>query len=195
MFWRTVIAAAACFAATSNAGWAARGVAIDVGRIEIAQDLTPGGSYRLPTFGVRNPGDGQTAYRMGASAVVDPERKPVPDGWFRFTPNELSLKPGETKPVQARLEVPTDAEPGDYIALVGAQIVTEGGGAQVGAAAAARTTFTVEPASTLEAWWLELKTFFNDHTPWTWLVPALLVLLLAAQQARKRLSLTVARKA
>jgi hypothetical protein len=172
-----------------------RGVSLDLGRIEIEQRLTPGGSYRLPVFGVRNPGTEITSYRMGASAVESEDAEAPPESWFEFEPRQLTLKPGETRPVQARLVLPTDADPGDYVALVGAQIVTEGSGAQVGAAAAARTTFTVEPATTLQAWWLKLKTFLGDAAPWSWLVPALALLALLTFFVRKRFSLTVARRA
>jgi hypothetical protein len=174
---------------------AARGVAVDIGRIEMTDDLTPGGSYRLPTLGVRNPGDEPARYRLGATAVVDPERRDVPEAWFEFKPHKLTLKPGETQPVRMRLVVPTDAEPGNYVALVGAELVGEGDGAQVGAAAAARTTFTVESATALESWWLRLETFLGDHTPWTWLMPGTLGFALVALQARRRLSFTVARRA
>jgi hypothetical protein len=57
--------------------------------------------------------------------------------------------------------------------LLGALIVTEGKGGQVGAAAASRLSFTVEPASTLEAVWL---------------------MLLAGRLLRRRYRLTIARR-
>jgi hypothetical protein len=171
---------------------ASKGVAIDVGRIAIDQKLTPGGSYRLPVIGVRNPGTERTTYRMGANAIEGAEAPP--EDWFDFSPETFTLNPGETKPVQVRLTLPANAEPNDYLALVGAQIAP-GNGAQVGAAAAARTTFTVEPANLLQAGWLQLKRLFGDNQPWTWLVPALLTFAFATAVARKRFSFTVARRA
>ena len=47
-----------------------RGVALDLGRVEIARGLTPGGGYRLPPVGVRNPGDEETTYRMVVSSML-----------------------------------------------------------------------------------------------------------------------------
>lgn len=173
---------------------AARGAAIDVGRIAIEQDLTPGGSYELPTIGVRNPGDEETAYVMVADPVQDPERMAPPRDWFRFEPAEFTLEPGETRPVQARLVLPSGADPGDYLVLVGAQIADERGGARVGAVAAARTTFTVEPATLLHAWWLKLKTGFDDLRPWSWLVPLVVVGILGASLLRRRYSFALVRR-
>jgi hypothetical protein len=174
---------------------ASRGVAIDLGRIAIQQKLTPGGSYRLPTMGVRNPGTEATSYQLKATPLLLKGRKAPPEGWFRFSPSKLTLEPGESKPVKVRIELPTGAHPGDYVALIGPQIVTQGKGAQVGAAAASRLTFTVEPASWLQAWWLKLSTFFSDHRPWSIVVPAVLLLALLVWRLRSRFSFRIERRA
>jgi hypothetical protein len=172
-----------------------RGVSIDVGRIAISQDLLPGGGYRLPTFGVTNPGSERTTYRLGVSYVEGQKAKRPPEQWFRFTPARLTLAPHKTEPVNVRLELPTSADPGDYAALIGPQIVSEGSGAQVGAAAAARLTFPVVPSSLLEKWWLRLKRFLDDGRPWSYLLPSVAVFLLLGWQLRKRLKITVSRRA
>ena len=65
--------------------------------------------------------------------------------------------------MQARLSLPTGADPGDYEGLLAAQIVTEGEGAQVGAAAAAKMTFEVESATLLGAYWHKLSTWFSGQ--------------------------------
>lgn len=65
------------------------------------------------------------------------------------------------------VELPTGADPGDYEALLAAQIVTEGNGVQAGGAAASKVTFTVEPSSPLEAWWLKTRRFLTGHEPFT----------------------------
>lgn len=155
--------------------FAATGVSVDIGRIEITQALSPGGAYNLPTIGVRNPGTEPTAYVMVANPVQDPARTAPPAGWFEFEPASLTLEPGENRPVSVRIILPADARPGDYIALVGAQIATQGGGATVGAAAAARTTFTVQPASSLQAIAVWLERVFTDLLPVSALVPALAI--------------------
>ena len=126
----------------------------------VTQKLLPGGGYRLPSFGVRNPGDEAATYRMAVSTTTGQSGKEPPEEWFRFEPATFTLAPGTTRAVTARIDLPAGAEPGDYEALVGAQLVTDGNGAQVGAAAAAQVSFTVEPSSLLAAYWLELKGFW-----------------------------------
>ena len=171
------------------------GVSIDVGKIAISQKLTPGGGYRLPTFGVRNPGTEPSSYRLRVTYLEGQAAKRPPDDWFHFAPPTLSLRPNETQPVQVRLVLPTGAAPGDYEALVGAEIASDDPGARVGAAAAARVTFTVEPANILAAWWLKVRTVLSDGTPWTWLVPMVLVLGALTWQVRRRFTLSVGRRA
>ena len=172
-----------------------RGVALDLGKLEIAQVLTPGGGYRLPPVGVRNPGDEVTTYRMVITSVHGQEGIPVPEDWFEFEPREVTLQPGKTEKVQSRLSLPTGADPGDYEALLAAQIVTEGEGAQVGAAAAAKVTFEVEASTLLGAYWHRLETWFSDNAPWTWIVPAALASLLAAGMFRRRFAFRLEKRA
>jgi hypothetical protein len=172
-----------------------RGVALDLGKLEIAQTLTPGGGYHLPPLGVRNPGDEATSYRIVVTHVQGQEGTPLPEDWLSFEPAKLTLEPGKLQKVRPRLNVPTGADPGDYEGLIAAQIVTEGEGAQVGAAAAARVTFSVESATLLGDVWHRIRSFAADHGPWTWLIPSLLVLTLIAAQTRRRFSLRVERRA
>jgi hypothetical protein len=189
-----LIGLAALFACSGTAS-ADRGVALDLGRIEIEQALTPGGGYRLPPVGVRNPGDEVTTYRMVVSSVQGQDGTPVPEDWVEFGPREITLKPGQTETVATRLSLPTGADAGEYEGLLAAQIVPEGGGAQVGAAAAAKVTFEVESATLLGAWWHKLSTRFSDNAPWSWLVPALLASLLVASQFRRRFAFRLERRA
>jgi len=56
--------------------------------------------------------------------------------------------------------------------LVGAQIASQRSGATVGAAAAARTTFTVAPANAVDAALTWLGQTFSDLLPWSELNPA-----------------------
>jgi hypothetical protein len=73
-------------------------------------------------------------------------------------------------PVRITLAIPTDADPDDYFALLRAQIAPAGEGAQVGAAAAAQLTFTVEPSTILEAWLLRGRRALGERAPWSYLV-------------------------
>jgi hypothetical protein len=191
---RTALVAAIALAAglLVPAAGADRGVSVDLGRIAIDQKLQAGGSYALPTMGVRNPGTEPTSYLMGAQAIRG-SRSPD-EKWFEFSPRELRLEPGESRQVRTRLRLPTGADPGDYEALLGAQIVSDGGGVQVGAAAAARLTFSVEPSSQLAAWWLSLKAAFTDALPWSALLPTLAALGLGLAFVRKRFAFRVERR-
>jgi hypothetical protein len=171
-----------------------RGVALDLGKVEIAQTLTPGGGYHLPPVGVRNPGDEVTRYRMVVSSAVGQGHTPFPAAWIDFSPREVTLRPGRTRKVETRLSLPTGADPGDYEGLLAAQIVPEGGGAQAGAAAAAKLTFEVESATLLGAWWYKLSTWFSDRAPWTWALPTLVASLVLAAQFRRRFAFTLERR-
>jgi hypothetical protein len=170
------------------------GVSIDVARIAVSQKLSPGGEYRLPAFAIRNPGNERTTYGLGVSYVEGQAGKQPPAGWFHFTPSSVTLDGGETRPVATRLDLPAGADPGDYAALVGAEIVREQEGARVGARAAARLTFVVEPSGGLEAWLRRARRFLSEHAPWSWLVPALIASWLAAWQLRRRFTVRVARR-
>jgi hypothetical protein len=193
-FITSIVLAAVAVGVGTPSALASKGVAIDLGRVEIQQKLTPGGSYRLPVMGVRNPGTETTSYELKASPLLLKGRDAPSESWFRFSPARLTLKPKETRAVKVRIDLPTRADPGNYVALVGPQIVTNGSGAQVGAAAASRVTFSVEPATTLGAYWLKLKTFFSDHAPWSYVVPLVFLLALLAYRIRSRFAFRIERR-
>jgi hypothetical protein len=173
---------------------AATGVSIDVARIVVSQRLAPGGVYRLPAFGIRNPGSERTVYRLGVTYLQGQTGKRPPAEWFHFTPDTIVLDAGESQAVSARVELPPGADSGDYAALVGAQIVPEQSGARVGAAAAARLTFAVEPSSGLEAWLRRIERLFSDQAPWSWFFPVLVASTLLAWRLGRRYSISVARR-
>ena len=81
---------------------------------------------------------------------------------------------------------------GDVQALVGAQIVTGKGGAQVGAAITARVSFAVDRRRPRGS---SGRRRFSDHAPATWVVPLLLVLALGGWQLRRRFKLDISRRA
>ena len=171
---------------------ASGGVSVDLGRIEITQQLTAGASYTLPTLGVRNPGTERARYVMVASPVAGEDGATLTDpSWFRFEPASLTLEGGEVQRVRIRLVLPTDAQPGDYTVLVGAQIAADGEGATVGAAAAARTTFTIQPASGLQALATQLGQLVGDLMPWSVIAPGLLVVALAIGLMRRRFTFRI----
>jgi hypothetical protein len=172
---------------------ASRAVSIDVGKIDVTDALAPGGEYRLPPFGVRNPGTESTTYRIVVTYVDGQDAARPAQEWFTFAPAELTLAAGQSQPVSAKITLPTDAEPGTYAALLGPEIVATGTGAQVGAAAAARLTFTVAPSSPFDAF---LRWLFRtvSQNPWILVVPLILLVAIAWWFLRKRVSISVARR-
>ena len=152
-----------------------------------------GGDYRLPTFGVRNPGTESTSYALTISYVDGQEALRPPADWFSFEPATFSLGVGESRAVETRLEIPSDAEPGDYSALIGPQIAADGGGAQVGAGAAARLSVTCQPSSTVDAWLRMLMRFLGQN-PWIWIVGLAVLAVTAVRFLRRRFSFTVQRR-
>jgi hypothetical protein len=169
---------------------ATRAVSIDVGRIDVTDQLAPGGEYKLPAFGVRNPGTESTTYRLVVSYVDGQSAGKPAESWFTFDPSTLTLGPGESQPVHARITLPPDTEPGEYAALIGPEIVAEGTGAQVGAGAAARLTFTVAPSSGLDAFLRWLFRFLAQN-PWVLVVVALAIFAVVAWFLRRRFGLSI----
>jgi hypothetical protein len=171
-----------------------RGVAIDLGAIDIERDLAKGGSYTLPTLGVSNPGDEPSRYRMSVTYFRDQaERRPESD-WFDFSPREFELSPGATQAVDIELRIPPGARPGDYGAILQASIVREEGGVELGAAAGTSLSFTVKPSSFLEAWLLWLREFIDDNWVAIVTVGGLLALAALIWWARSRFSFRVERR-
>jgi hypothetical protein len=172
---------------------ASTGVSIDVGSIAVSETLAPGGEYRIPAFGVRNPGTETTSYRLVVTYVDGQEAASPPEAWFSFDPGELSLAPDASRPVVTTVVVPPDAAPGRYEALIGPQIVSEGSGAQVGAAAAVKLSFTVGDSGGIDAWLRMLGRFLAEN-PWLLAIAGLVVLYLVMRYLRHRFTFRVARR-
>jgi len=168
---------------------ASSGVSVDLGRVDITDALMPGQAYSLPTLGVRNPGTEPTSYVMVASAVQDASLRHPDAAWFVFEPSALTLGPGETAQVQMRLVLPRDAAPGAYQVLLGAQISSLATGASVGAAAAARTTFSIRPANAIDAFAASIGQLVSDLWPWSAIVPSVFALASAGWLIRRRFAI------
>jgi hypothetical protein len=188
------VALGAALLGAAPAAVASTGVSIDVSRIAVEEDLAPGGEYRLPTFGVRNPGTESTTYRLAVSYLDGQAEAAPPESWFSFQPGDLTLGPEQSRPVVTTVTVPPDAAPGAYAALIGPQIVASGEGAQVGAAAAVRLTFTVTESDGFAAWLRMLGRFIAEN-PWVLALAGLLILLVVVRYLRRRFEFQVARKA
>lgn len=190
---KALLLALGSVAAVAAPSLASTGVSIDVGSIAVSEDLAPGGEYRLPTFGVRNPGTEPTTYKLVVSYIDGQDAGRPAEAWFTFEPAELTLQPGESRTVNARLTLPIDSEPGAYAALIGPQIVSQGGGAQVGAAAAARLTFEIAPSSAWDAFLRWLSRLITEQ-PAILVMPIAAFLLVVMWVLRRRFSISIARR-
>lgn len=138
-----LVAAGALASTATGSALAAKGVAIDLGRVTINEPLRPGERFELPRFRVMNPGDEAADYVMGLGALADTGRAAADPGWLTFSPATFRLEPGSSQVVTAALVVAAGAEPGAYSGLIRAQLAAEGSGSLVGGAAAAHLDFEV----------------------------------------------------
>jgi hypothetical protein len=122
---------------------AGNGHPLDVRRIRIVDGLSPGESYRLPSFSIRNHRSIRTAYRLVVFAsATQAERRP-PQGWLRFLPAAVVIDAGRSRVVGVRLKLPDDAEPGLYEVVLGLR---------PGGSEGARLRFRIEPAERTRGW-------------------------------------------
>ena len=166
----------AAVAVLNASAHADRGVGVNLGRIEIDDLLKPGQSYRLPVLGVINTGSEAAGYEVAITYLEDQaELRPAVD-WFDLEPRRFFLEPGETRGVDIRLTLPTGADPGDYFGLIEPRPEATGEGARIGIAAATKLSFTVKPSSWLAAQRVRFNRLIDENEPWSYLVPALVLL-------------------
>lgn len=158
---------------------AERGVGVTLGRIVIEDRLAPGGGYTLPDLGVINTGDERGTYEIGISYLQDQKQLRPPRDWFHVQPRRFSLDGKQAQAVRIRMVLPTGAEPGDYFALIEARMVAEEeGGVAIGAGAATVLSFSVKPSSWWQAQRVRLERYLEEGEPWTYALPAALLLAL-----------------
>jgi hypothetical protein len=168
----TLVALASFFA---SAAIADVGVGVTLGRVEIDDGLKPGGRYQLPELGVINTGDESGEYEVEVTYLEGQPQLRPPSRWFEFQPQRFSLEPGETQNVQISIVLPTGADPGDYFAYLEAHMVATGQGVAIGAGAATKLSFNIEPSNWFEAQRVRLNRWLDDASPWSVLVPGALM--------------------
>lgn len=161
------------------------GAGIGIGRINVSQELLPGGIYNLPQIPVLNTGTEGGTYEMGLSFLKDQTQRRPESSWVGFSPPKFYLAAGETKLIRAKLKLPTDTRPGDYFALLEVRrLPSEEGKVQIGPAAAAKLYFSVGAASVLGAVRARFLTFVETN-PLIYLVLAVVLLLEAVSILRR----------
>ncbi len=148
------------------------GVGVGLGKIQIDEQLSPGGIYKLPTLPVLNTGDEDGDYEVEVTYLSDqPEFQP-PGEWFTFIPQSFSLDAGGSQLVDISLTLPVDARPGNYFAFLEAHPKTKGEGVTIGIAAATKLNFTVKPAGVLGAAIERLRSLLENNAPASYIIIA-----------------------
>ncbi len=158
--------------------FASVGVGIGTGKIIIDKPLKPGGLYNLPPLAIFNTGDESSDYGIWVAYHTDqPQLRPAQE-WFSFNPSLFHLEPGKSELVEAKLNLPVKANPGDYFAyLEGRPVVkTELGTTSIGIAAATKLYFTIIPANLWQAITFRISSLFIKYAPWTLIVLIAIVL-------------------
>lgn len=156
------------------------GVRLSLGEVRIDQLLFVGTSYDLPSIRVSNPG-GVVAFYAMSLLEKDSEQLAIPEQWVALTPSVFELAPGETRTVEAVLEIPQDARLGTYEGLLAAQLIStdtsgSGTGARLGAGATAVLSFEVGARTLLEAWASSVAAFWQDPGIWAYMTTGVLAL-------------------
>jgi hypothetical protein len=188
------LAAAMIVVAVSFPGFARadQGVAINLGAISIDEPLDRGESYRLPDIDVSNPGSEDSVYRMSARPVSGSEHMHLEPGWFTMHPLEFELSPGDVVTVSTTLQIPPEAQAGRYEGLIGPSLVPEGGGAAIGAGAAAKISFEVTPdPSSLST---RTSAFMAENGPLVWIGASMILVIGLAFFVGRRFTLRVERR-
>jgi len=171
------------------------GVGVGLGKIQIDEELSPGGIYKLPTLPVLNTGDEAGEYQVEVTYLSDqPELRPD-TSWFSFTPQSFPLDAGGSQLVDVSLSLPVDVRPGNYFAFLEAHPVARGEGVTIGVAAATKLNFTVKPSGVLGAAIERIRSLLENNAPTSYIVigviGAVLALSFAVAVGRKYLAVQI----
>lgn len=140
-------------------------------RMEVDEPIGQGEEVRLPSLSVSNQGAEPATITIDLTSLADQEELAPDASWFRFDPAEFVLEPQSGQVVTVRMEIPEDAEVGDYRALLRARATpgdpAEGTGAVITAAVASTLLFSVENRNF--HFYDPLVDFFQDRSPFSYL--------------------------
>lgn len=151
------------------------GVGVGLGKVDIDEELSPGGIYKLPTLPVLNTGDEDGEYQVSVTFREDQEEFRPDTSWFTFSPQSFPLKAGESQQVEVSLTLPLSVRPGEYFAFLEASPKVSGEGVSVGVAAATKLKFTVKPANILQAIVERIRKLFENNAPTSYIIAGIIV--------------------
>jgi len=155
------------------------GVGTDTGKITVKDAMATGGSYTLPSFKILNSGDVAIGYVLKSVAVTG-ALSPDPS-WFTFSPDAMFLSPGQAKAITVQVDIPADAEPGTYRALLVGEPTDpteQASGARVNIGAGPRLEMQVVSANPVRMAWSRASSWFTGGMPWTVALPLVLAFVL-----------------
>ena len=167
------------------------GVGVGLGKIQIDEQLSPGGIYKLPSLPVLNTGDEEGDYEVEVTYLSDQKEFLPESTWFTFSPQKFSLKPGASQQVEVSLALPVKSRPGDYFAFLEAHPVAKGEGVTIGVAAATKLNFTVKPSGVLGAAIERVRSLLEQTRPTSYLVLAIIAGLILVAVGQRYLNIRV----
>lgn len=168
------------------------GVGVNLGNIQVDEDLAPGGRYYLPFVGVINTGQGASDYSVRVNYRPDQEQMRPPSEWFSFSPAIFRLEAGELEAVSIRLDIPITARPGEYFAHLEAYpVMPDEPGVVLGVAAATKLSFTIRSSNWFQAAWQWLYQRANEASPYSYLIPGLAIVVGMGYLMSRRLRVRV----
>jgi len=143
------------------------GVGTDTGRISVDEKLAAGGTYVMPSFRIGNTGEEDMGYVVSVAKYG--EGMPVPASWVTFRPDAMYLKAGGWSTVVTSLEIPANAAPGHYTALLAATPRLPAGmaTAKMNIGAGPRLEIEVVASTPLRAALWTGRRWFEDTMPWS----------------------------
>ncbi len=170
------------------------GVGVGLGKIDVDEELSPGGIYNLPSLPVLNTGDEDGTYEVEVTYLTEQEEMRPSGEWFSFTPQSFFLAAGDSQLVDISLTLPVDTRPGDYFAFLEAHPVVEGEGVSIGVAAATKLKFNVAPKGVLGAAAERIRSLVEANRQVAYALGAIVVLLTVYSLGKRYLDVNVGRK-
>lgn len=170
------------------------GVGVGLGKIQIDEELFPGGIYNLPSLPVLNTGDEDGEYEVEVTYLTEQEEMRPAGEWFSFSPQSFHLAAGESQIVDVSLTFPVDARPGDYFAFLEAHPVTGGEGVTIGVAAATKLNFTLKPKGVLGAAVERLRSLIETNRRLAYTLGTIAALLIVRSLGKRYLDVKIGLK-
>ena len=169
------------------------GVGTTTPRIVIDQDVQPGGIYRLPVIPVINTGTERTDFTVFVDRASKQSELFADPRWVTVSPTTVSLDASRSALINATISVPFFARPGNYQALIVAQPIVPGAGAntpnvQVGT----KVVFRIVHSNPLAALYWRIRSLLELWAPWSYILLALLVVLPLVRYLARRYQVSFA---